>query len=175
MGARAISVRLSGDGARHAWAEAVHHKATEAIWREVGLDPAGDLAYYAGAELSRTVDGDAASWWFGDPGGCCGRSAHAWAHWFEHVLCAGWPLFTHLAGEHGLVLEGSPPAYADLTAGGALVVLRRGLWIAEESGLFGDDAHVPLADLTPGERAAHASARRHCQCTLCVDLPPEVR
>ena len=175
MGASGLSVRLSGNGDREGWAAAVWDKALDVIYAEVMIRADSELAYYLEGEPDCSVTGDGVMWWFSNPAGCCARSSSAWSHWFEHVLCEGWPLFGRMAEERGLVLEAGRPVRADLVSGASFVTVRRDLWMAGEDGLFGDNAHIPAAELTPGELEELHLALRGCRCTLCSDRPPTVR
>lgn len=165
---------MSGDGDRDGWAAAVWDWALDVIYVEAGIRADSGLAHYLEDEPSRSAAGDGVTWWFGDPAGCCSRSAGAWAHWFEHALYKGWAVFAMMAEKRGLVLEAGRPVRDELVSGASFVTVRGDLWMAGESGIFGDDAHVPVDELTPEEQEEVRLALRGCRCPLCSALPPAV-
>lgn len=182
MGSIGILLQVSGDGDRAALHSAIWDAAQDFIGMYVNTrSPAyGSLSYYLGDAMHEEKragtwgpDGDQLQWWFRDFAGCCSRSAGAWLHWLQLAFAADWDRFTQLADEHGLTITSTPPALATLLGAKNYVLLRDELWSAEENGLFGDDEHVPIDDLTDEERALHAQALERCLCWMCTLLRPE--
>lgn len=111
------------------------------------------------------------------PWGCCSRSASVWSHWFELAIAVEWEAIVKAAERHGLtVASRRPDLDALLTGKFRFVSLRGDLWEAWAGGLGGDDAYLPVAELTPEERARHAEALDGCRCPICpmLRLDPEV-
>lgn len=170
MGGIGYSLEVSGTGDRAAMGKAFWESALNWIYPEVGLTPADELDCYLDDTVDWTTDGNSVTWWFANPGGCCSRSSEAWLHWFRLAIAAGWDGYSRIAAErYGLTIESERVDLAELLRGAdlRLVTLRGDVWMAEESGLFGDDAYIPVADLTERERALHAEALTRCLCSVC--------
>lgn len=171
MGGTGVSLKISGNGDPCVLGAAIWNTAHEIIHMDVDLHPWGDLAYYTEDEGRCTAQDDSVTWWFSNPGGCCTRSQQAWMHWFQRVLSWDWYIFTQIAAEHGLAFVSGPPDLDELAREGNFITLRDDLWMAEEDGLYGDNAHIPLAELTADERVLHAEALQRCRCPMCAPKP----
>lgn len=170
MGGIGYSLEVSGNGDRTAMGKAFWESALDWIYPELGLTPADELDYYLDDTVDWTTDDNSVTWWFANPGGCCSRSSKAWLHWFQLAIAAGWDEYSRIAAErYGLTIESERLDLAELLRSGdlRLVRLRGNIWIADERGLAGDDAHIPATELTESERALHAEALTRCLCPIC--------
>ncbi|MEV0606234.1 hypothetical protein AB0I61_07700 [Polymorphospora rubra] len=179
MGAVGLTLNVSGEGDHAALHTAIWDAALDLIYRYTPSSAAVNEylseAPYDAADAGIWGDqGGELIWFFKDYAGCCSRSSGLWLHWFERVLAADWAHFTHLAAEHDLTITSPPPVLTELLADRARYVrLRDDVWSVDEHGLYGDDKHLPLDDLTADEQERHAEARERCMCGMCQLLRPD--
>ncbi|MBB2909213.1 hypothetical protein FHS43_000459 [Streptosporangium becharense] len=181
MGSTGISLQVSGDGDRAVLHAAIWEAARDFLDMYTG-SPAYETAYsYLSEAIPHEkdlggwgVDGDWLRWMFPDFAGCCAVSSNIWVHWLQLAFAADWDRFVQLAGQHGLEIVSERPALDGLLANdGSYVTLRGEVWSVDEKGLYGDDKHLPIADLDPDELARHAEACERCMCGPCAMLRPE--
>lgn len=172
MGSIGTSVATTGDGDLAA--------ARRAVW-QLAYDFAASYAYRlpAAQETFEYLDNNdpcagpdtALDWWFKDLAGCCGRSAGLWLHWVRLAIAVEWNRVVAVAARHGVTVTADrPPRPA---ADPPFVLLRGYVWSAWDTGLWGDERHLPLADLDAPELAAYEAARTLCACPLCPRLRPD--
>lgn len=179
MGAVGFSVTVSGGGDR----DALYQK----YWQRVSIYLSnynarpwhGDIGEYINDVIREEQragrwgpDGDELTWWFTDFDGCRVRSANLWLHWVKRIFAFDWSGFETVARQHRLVLAGERPSLRELLTdtGDAYQRFSGSWWSVSPEGLRGDDAFVPVAELTSALRAKHAQALEHCLCGVCRAL-----
>ncbi|MFC5750418.1 hypothetical protein [Actinomadura rugatobispora] len=168
MGASGFSLDVNGDGDRVRLGSIIWETVCDFIWGDLGEPLYTRMAEYLFEQVTCTADDTSLTWWFGNPGGCCSRSERAGMHWLRYFLAVDWEIFTAMGDHRGLTFASGPPELAATTAEGRLVTLRGDIWSASDDGVGGDDAWIPLEELTVDERAFVAKARGECQCPVCT-------
>lgn len=179
MGAVGVSIEVNGEGDRMALRDAIWGMASDSLYSLRADAWIGDSGDYIGeAECEERANGnwgpqgDTLFWWFPDYAGCCAASASLWVHWMNRVFAARWASLTLLAERHRLEIVSEVLDLAALLSETRFTYLRLwgNWWRVGEEGLFGDDAFIPVEELTPAQRVKHAEALKQCLCGLCRTL-----